>query len=101
MRMRLTSAVATLVLLAGVGAAVADEIVVTPEQETVVREYVKKKPLASISVLGLDLSLGSSVPDTVELHKLDVPDTKYEYTIIDNQTVLVDPSTRKIIRVIK
>jgi hypothetical protein len=92
---------AAAVLLAGVGAAVADEVVVTPEQQTVIREYVHKKPLASISLPGVELNIGSRLPDTVELHTLDVPDVHYQYTVIDGQTVLVDPNTHAIVQVIQ
>ncbi|RUZ96889.1 DUF1236 domain-containing protein, partial [Mesorhizobium sp. M7A.F.Ca.US.001.02.1.1] len=28
-----------------------------------------------------------------------VPNVKYRYTVVDNRTVLVDPSTRKIVKV--
>jgi hypothetical protein len=40
-------------------------VVIQPEQQTVIREYVHKNPAASINILGLELSLGSEVPDTV------------------------------------
>jgi hypothetical protein len=86
---------------AGAGIAIAqDTIVIAPEQETVIREYVKKEPLASISVPGIELNVGSRVPETVELHALDVPDVQYRYVVIDDRTVLVDPGTRQIVRVL-
>lgn len=75
--------------------------VITPEREEVIREYIHKKPLASINVLGLDLSIGSTLPDTVELHRVEVPDVQYEYTVVNDHTVLVDPGTRRIVQVIK
>ena len=31
----------------------------------------------------------------------EVPDVKYRYVVVDNRTVLVDPGTRKIIKVIE
>jgi hypothetical protein len=74
--------------------------VIAPEREKVIREYIHKKPLASISLLGLDLSIGSTLPDTVELHQVEVPDVQYEYTVVNDHTVLVDPSTRRIVQVI-
>lgn len=74
--------------------------VIAPERENVIREYIHKKPLASISVLGLDLSIGSSLPDTVELHQVEVPDVQYEYAVVNDHTVLVDPETRRIVQVI-
>jgi len=72
---------------------------VTPEQRTVVRQYVHKHPLASVSLLGVELNVGSALPDTVELQQ--VPDVQYRYAIVDNHTVLVDPRTRRIVEVIQ
>ncbi|MBZ9894539.1 MULTISPECIES: DUF1236 domain-containing protein [unclassified Mesorhizobium] len=97
MRIHLTSTAAALLLLAGVGAVAAQDVVITPEQDTVVRQYVKKQPLASVNLLGLELNVGTALPDTVELH--EVPNVKYRYVVVDNRTVLVDPSTRKIVKV--
>ncbi|RUX33512.1 DUF1236 domain-containing protein, partial [Mesorhizobium sp. M4A.F.Ca.ET.050.02.1.1] len=87
MKITLIPAVAGLAMIAGIGAAVADQIIVTPEQRTVVREYVHKHPLASINLLGLELNVGSTLPDTVELR--EVPDVQYRYVVVDGRTVLV------------
>lgn len=73
-------------------------VVIQPEQKTVIREYVQKNPVASINVLGLELNLGSRVPETVTLY--EVPDTRYRYTVIDNRAVLVDPETHEIVEVL-
>ena len=73
-------------------------VVRSAEQETVVRQYIKKEPLASVNLLGVELKLGSSVPDTVELRQ--VPDVKYRVAVINDQTVLVDPETRQIVQVL-
>ena len=72
-------------------------VIVTPEQDTVVREYVKKQPLASVKVPGVELNVGTALPDTVEIH--EIPKVKYRYVVIDNRTVLVDPGTHKIVKV--
>ncbi|MFI0848466.1 DUF1236 domain-containing protein [Mesorhizobium sp. IMUNJ 23232] len=98
MRAYIKSAVAGLALAAFAGSAMADDVVVfKPEQETVIREYVKKEPIASITLPGVELNVGSTVPDTVELH--EIPDQTYRYTVVDNRTVLVDPGSHKIIHV--
>lgn len=97
MKLHLTGAAAALLLLAGIGAVAAQDVIITPEQDTVVRTYVKKQPLASVKIPGVELNIGTALPDTVELH--EVPDVKYRYVVIDNRTVLVDPSTRKIVKV--
>jgi hypothetical protein len=98
MRKQLSSAAAGVLLLVGVSAAAAqDVVVIQPEQDTVIREYVKKKPMASVSLLGVELNIGTALPDTVELY--EVPDVQYRYVVVDGRTVLVDPSTRKIVKV--
>ncbi|MER8408811.1 DUF1236 domain-containing protein [Mesorhizobium sp. M1307] len=99
MRMRFSIAAAGFLLLAGVGAAAAQDVVIDPEQETVIKEYVKKQPLASVRIPGVELNIGSTLPDTVELH--EVPNVKYRYVVVDNRTVVVDPGTRKIVKVIQ
>ncbi|WP_181169287.1 DUF1236 domain-containing protein [Mesorhizobium sp. B2-2-2] len=88
-----------ILFLAGAGVAAAQDVVIQPEQETVIKEYVKKQPLASVQLPGVELNIGSTVPDTVELH--EVPDVKYRYVVVDNRTVLVDPETRKIVQVLQ
>ncbi|RWA76049.1 DUF1236 domain-containing protein [Mesorhizobium sp. M1C.F.Ca.ET.193.01.1.1] len=99
MRTHLTAAAAGFLLLAGIGAAAADTVVIQPEQETVIKEYVKKKPLASVKLPGVELNIGTALPDTVELH--EVPNVKYRYTVIDNRTVIVDPDTHKVVKIIE
>ncbi|MER8593182.1 DUF1236 domain-containing protein [Mesorhizobium sp. M1182] len=98
MRMHLSTAVAGFLLLAGIGAAAAQDVVIEPQQETVIKEYVKKQPLASVKIPGVELNIGSTLPDTVELH--EVPNVKYRYVVVDNRTVVVDPGTRKIVKII-
>ncbi|MGN6145676.1 MAG: DUF1236 domain-containing protein [Mesorhizobium sp.] len=90
--------IAAATLFGYVGLATADEVVISPDQETVIKEYVQKEPLASVKLPGVELNVGTALPDTVELHK--IPDVQYEYVVIDNRTVVVDPGTRKIIKVI-
>ena len=63
MRMYLSNAAAVFVLLAGVGVAAADDIIIQPEQDTVIREYVKKQPLASVKVPGCLLYTSPSPRD--------------------------------------
>ena len=99
MKTTLIPAVAGLALMAGIGDATADEVIVTPEQQTVVKEYVHKHPIASVNVLGLELGVGSTVPDTVELQQ--VPDVKYRYAVVNDHTVLIDPGTRRVVQVIQ
>ncbi|RWP59362.1 MAG: DUF1236 domain-containing protein [Mesorhizobium sp.] len=97
--MRMHLSIAAAFLLASVGAVAAQDVIIAPEQETVIREYVKKQPLASVELPGVELNIGSTIPETVELH--EVPDVEYRYVVVDNRTVLVDPGTRKIVKIIQ
>jgi hypothetical protein len=99
MKLFLSGAAAGLLLAFGTGIAVADTVVIQPEQETVIREYVQKKPIASIDLPGVELNIGSTVPDTVELHAVDVPDVQYRYVVVGGRTVLVDPATRRVVHI--
>ncbi|MBZ9675786.1 DUF1236 domain-containing protein [Mesorhizobium sp. ES1-1] len=99
MKRLIRNAAISLFVIAGTGSAFAqDVVVVQPEQQTIVREYVKKQPLASVNLLGVELKLGSSVPDTVELR--EVPNVKYRVAVINDQTVLVDPDTHQIVEIL-
>ena len=88
------------ILLTGAGMATAQTVVIEPQQETVIREYVESKPVASIDLPGVELNIGSTVPDTVELHTIEAPDVDYSYTVVGGQTYVVEPGTRKIIHVL-
>ncbi|RWK50518.1 MAG: DUF1236 domain-containing protein [Mesorhizobium sp.] len=94
---QLTLAAAGVLLLVGGGAAAAQDVIIQPEQDVVIREYVKKKPVASLSLPGVELNIGTALPETVELY--EVPDVQYRYVVIEGRTVLVDPGTRKIVKV--
>lgn len=100
MKTVLSPAIAGLMMCAGAAVATAQDVIIAPEQDTVIREYVQKKPLASISVPGVELNIGSTLPETVEVHRFeDVPDVNYEYVVVDNRTVLVEPGTRRIVKI--
>jgi hypothetical protein len=71
--------------------------------QSVMKEKVKTPPPAS-----LRLSVGSEVPGSTELYALpanvvtQVPAAKtYKYTVAQNQVVIVDPISMKIVEIIK
>ena len=102
MKKYIVAIAAGLVMAAGIGSAFSEDVIILkPEQQTVVREYVHKHKLASVSLLGVELGVGTALPDTVELHTVDVPDVKYKYTVVGDHTVLVDPDTRKVVQIIE
>jgi hypothetical protein len=101
MKKYLIGVAGALVLISGIGTSFAEDVIILkPEQQTVVREYIHKQKLASVSLLGVELNVGTALPDTVELHTIDVPDVKYRYTVVGDHAVLVDPDTRKVVQII-
>ncbi|AZO53802.1 MAG: DUF1236 domain-containing protein [Mesorhizobium sp.] len=102
MKRYLVGAVAAVAFVGGIGVSFAEDVIVLkPEQQTVVREYIHKQKLASVSLLGVELNVGSALPDTVELHTIDVPDVRYKYTVVGDHAVLVDPDTRRVVQIIE
>ena len=92
-------------LVAFAGYAVAQTtVVVSPEQETVIREYEVTHQPAPVEVpADLTLEVGTALPETIELQPLEAPnlDVQYRYFVVDGRTVLVEPETRKIIHIIQ
>lgn len=100
MKTHVPALAAGILLLAGTGIAAAQDVVIAPEQQTVIREYVRSKPVASIDLPGVELNIGSTLPDTVELHRIEAPDVAYSYTVVGGRTYVVEPGTRKVVYVL-
>ena len=101
MNIRYSSAIAGLFLMTG--AAVAQTVVITPEQETIVREYVTAHPVETVErPSNFELVVGAVVPDIFkpgELAENTLP-YKYQYVVVDGRTVLIEPETRKVVHII-
>ena len=100
--MKMRSTIAATVLLAGTAFAAAQTVVVTPEQETIVREYVKTNPVVVERPSNFELIVGAIIPDIFkpgELAENTLP-TRYQYVVIDGRTALIEPKTRKVVHII-
>ncbi len=105
---RLLVGAAALALTAGAALATSTttttrETTVTTDQQAKVRTYItKEKPAAVAAPSGVTIAVGSTLPESVELRIFpsDVGVTQ-RYTVIGGRTVLVEPSTRRIIEVIE
>jgi hypothetical protein len=71
--------------------------------KSVTKDKVKSPPPANMQV-----SVGAQVPASIELYALpanviaEVPATKsYKYTVAQSQVVIVDPTSMKVVEVIK
>jgi hypothetical protein len=75
---------------------------ISPADETQMREYVIHEHRAAVPPpAGFDITTGAVIPQSVELYNFPIEHHwNYEYATFGDQTVLVEPGTRKIIRVI-
>lgn len=79
--------------LAGAVVGDATEDAVTPDQRT----YVMENRVQSVTVDGL--AVGTTIPQTVQVQP--IPQSQYQYVYVDDQPVIVDPATRKVIYIVK
>ena len=77
---------------------------ITPQQETAIRTYVTKEKTRSVAApSGFSITTGATLPQDVELHSFgsDVGVSQYRYVIMNDRTVLVDPTTRRVVRMVE
>ncbi|HEU4987474.1 MAG TPA: DUF1236 domain-containing protein [Rhizobiaceae bacterium] len=104
MKNTLIATVAATAIAAGLSVAQAQTVVVSPEQETVIREYVVKQEAQPVEIgPDVEISVGATLPDEVELHAVEAEglDANYEYVVVEGRTVLVEPGTRRIVHIIE
>ena len=115
MKTLMLSTTAALALLAGVVASSATTVTTTtttgatggatvtidPEIETEVRTYVTRENWRSVDVpTGTSITVGSELPSSIELRTVPRVE-RYRAAVVGGRTVLVDPSTRRIVRIIE
>lgn len=90
------------------GASQTAPLQLSAQQKTQIFQSVSKEKVKSPPPANMALTIGSQVPASIELYPLpanvvsQVPAAKeYKYTVAQNQVVLVDPTTMKIVDVIK
>jgi len=75
-----------------------------PAWRSEIKEYVVKEKKAHIPPpAGYTAAVGAPVPPAVELYSFPstAPYAKYRYSVIGDQTVVVDPTDRKVVEVIR
>jgi hypothetical protein len=107
MRRALFSTVAASVLLAGVGLASAQSTSTTTttwtnDQGSAMRSYSTTQHYDSLNDPSMHVDVGTPLPGSVTVYPLpqtaQVPDADlYSYTIINNQPVVVERTTRKVV----
>ncbi|MGO4675469.1 DUF1236 domain-containing protein [Bosea sp. 2YAB26] len=87
-----------------VGGAAAGAIVggIAADQRTEFRTYVTQQKVPSVAYRE-KVVVGATLPDTVTYREVPARygKTEYRYTVINDQTVLVEPKTRKIVQIIE
>jgi len=77
---------------------------ISPGDETQMREYIVKEHRASIAPpAGFTVTTGAVLPQSVNLYSFPAEHHwgHYEYTVIGDQPVLVDPGTRRVVEIIR
>jgi len=91
-------------ILFGSAVASADSLIITKEQAPEVQQYIVKQHVEPVTPPDdFDVQVDTVIPDTVEIHQLEVPSLprQYDYMVVNGQTVIVDPDTRKIVQVLQ
>jgi hypothetical protein len=86
-------------VVGGVAGAVAGgtaDAIDEPTEE--VRTYVTTNQIDPVYLEG-EVVVGASLPETVELR--EIPDYEYRYVYVNGQPVLVEPSSRRIVYVVR
>lgn len=83
--------------------AAAQSVVITPEQQTVIQEYVTTQEVAPVAPPEVSVEVGTVLPETIEVYPIDAPDAQvqYHYVVLDGQMLLVEPETREIVHIIQ
>jgi hypothetical protein len=77
---------------------------ISPTDETQMREFIVKEHRAPITPpAGFTVTTGAVLPETINLYTFPAENHwgRYEYTVVGDQRVLVDPATRKVVEIIR
>jgi Protein of unknown function (DUF1236) len=84
-------------VIGGVGGAVVGTILAPPPAE--VRSYVVQEEIPSVAVQE-EIVVGEALPEVVEIRRVPQYDS-YGYAVVNEQRVIVDPRSRKVIEVLR
>jgi hypothetical protein len=111
MKKLLVPLIASAAFISGAGMAIAQVTQTTTttwtnEQGTMIREYSTVKKYAPVSDPALDVSVGATLPSNVTVYPL--PETvkvvnpdRYSYVIVNDEPVIVERSSRRVIHTFK
>jgi hypothetical protein len=84
---------------AAVGSVIGGAIGVIEPAPPPVVTYVERERIPSV-VVHEKIAIGEPLPETVIIHKVPQHDD-YAYAVVNNQRVIVEPSSRKVIKILK
>jgi hypothetical protein len=84
-------------VVGGVGGAVVGTVLAPPPAE--VRTYVTEESVPSVAV-EREIIVGEPLPETVEIRRVPRYDS-YGYAVVNERRVIVDPSSREIIEILR
>lgn len=86
----------------------AAQLALTPDQKVAIYNAVNHELAKPAAPAGVPTTLGAQVPPAIELYVLPdgalaaAPEAKgMKYTLVQNQVVLIDPTTMRVVDVIK
>jgi len=93
----------------GVGTVTKSEsATLTPEQKTAIAQAVRQSNRKVVVPPGISAQVGSELPASLELYTLpdatlaQIPAAKlYKYTLVNDQVVLVDPTTMRVVDILQ
>lgn len=102
------AAVAAIALMVPTGIAAADELIgrktmlgtiePIPAPPPQVRTYVETHTVEPVYIED-EVVVGTTLPETVEVR--EIPDYRYQYVYVNEQPVLVEPESRRIVYVLR
>jgi hypothetical protein len=103
--LNLVAGAALLFSVSSPGAQPAVEFQWTPEVERGVYGRVTRERVRTAPPAGFSVTVGAEVPPAVELYEVPAdieyaPVRRYRYTVHEDRVFIVDPGTRKVIRII-
>lgn len=103
MRSAVIPLIAPALLFAGMSISNAQDMVIKPDQQGKVREFVMQKKAKPVALPGVKLDVGATVPDSVTLTplELDGMDKSYDYIVVSGRTYIIDPADRKVVQVME
>ena len=81
-------------------------IELSPEQRTTIYRDITRERIRTGPPVEFRASMGIEVPASVELYEMpatvEVPTVRrYRYTVVDDEVILVDPGTRRVVQILR